>query len=450
MKDSSRKVQKVGAELKIIVFAVIFFLCSVIPHSSFGATYYAIANGNWTDNTTWSLTSGGSAVGAGIYPTSTDNVDFGQKTVTLTANAACSNLENYGGTGTFALGNYNVSVSGNITIDPAAPTFTSTGGYIILNGTTQTILLNSANITIPNLELANGTQVTQEYQGSITVTGNLTSQGTGSTYIEDTWGGWSSGELIATGVVNAPGTTFTVTNPVNPTAIDFSGSSSNPIIVGGVILSVNTTITFGANNVSTSTAFNKSAGTIISGTITVVSLPIELLDFKALQGNRIVTLSWSTATETNNDFFIVERSTDGVTWNEVHICNGAGTSTIAHSYSFIDYETQMGTVYYRLKQTDINGNFTYSDIISVSSNTQMAIKVFPNPFDGKTLYISGLHAETDIQLLNEFGSVVYSTNIKVDGNMTVYLEFDEKLPLGTYFIKCVSTTQLFTEKLMVK
>lgn len=99
-------------------------------------------------------------------------------------------------------------------------------------------------------------------------------------------------------------------------------------------------------------------------------LPIELLYFDALAIGAQVALNWATATEQNNDFFTVERSADGLIWEEVLVMNGAGTSIHKIDYSAVDSRPLSGLSYYRLKQTDYDGQFSYSTISSVFMNSE--------------------------------------------------------------------------------
>lgn len=95
-------------------------------------------------------------------------------------------------------------------------------------------------------------------------------------------------------------------------------------------------------------------------------LPIELIRFAGVCGNGEVTVTWTTASETNNDFFTVQRSIDGVTFEDVTIVDGAGNSSSILNYSTIDYNPYGGISYYRLKQTDFDGTSKYSDVVAVS------------------------------------------------------------------------------------
>lgn len=99
-------------------------------------------------------------------------------------------------------------------------------------------------------------------------------------------------------------------------------------------------------------------------------LPIELLYFDALAIGAQVALNWATATEQNNDFFTVERSADGLIWEEVLVMKGAGTSIHKIDYSAVDSRPLSGLSYYRLKQTDYDGQFSYSSISSVFMNSE--------------------------------------------------------------------------------
>ncbi len=94
-------------------------------------------------------------------------------------------------------------------------------------------------------------------------------------------------------------------------------------------------------------------------------LPIELLSFAARIVDGHIQLSWQTASETDNDFFTLERSLDGRSFQEVCVLSGAGNSNVLNSYQFIEYPEASGLYYYRLKQTDYDGNFSYSAVISV-------------------------------------------------------------------------------------
>ena len=104
-----------------------------------------------------------------------------------------------------------------------------------------------------------------------------------------------------------------------------------------------------------------------------VSLPIELISFNGFAEERSNIIKWETLSEYNNDFFTIEKTEDGMNYEIITIVNGAGNSNILLSYSFEEFQPWDMT-YYRLKQTDYDGEFVYSDLISVyrpSKNKQI-------------------------------------------------------------------------------
>jgi hypothetical protein len=111
----------------------------------------------------------------------------------------------------------------------------------------------------------------------------------------------------------------------------------------------------------------------------IVFLPIELLAFTATQNDYRVDLRWTTVTEINNETFTVERSRDGVYFEEMVELPGAGNSDLTNHYFSIDEKPFNGINYYRLKQTDFNGAFTYSDVRAVYFGEEHDISVYPNP-----------------------------------------------------------------------
>jgi hypothetical protein len=119
-------------------------------------------------------------------------------------------------------------------------------------------------------------------------------------------------------------------------------------------------------------------------TVTASPLPITLTGFSAQAVNNAVMLRWSTASEVNNEFFTLERSTDGAEFSEITKVRGSGTTSISHYYSFTDENPSEGVSYYRLRQTDIDGRSEVFPAIAVkfdrNPNAIRTIVVTPNPF----------------------------------------------------------------------
>jgi hypothetical protein len=111
-----------------------------------------------------------------------------------------------------------------------------------------------------------------------------------------------------------------------------------------------------------------------------VVLPIELGEFDAEARPDHVALSWWTASELNNDHFNVERSTNAMDFDPIGAVPGAGTSTSTMHYEFIDHQPLIGISYYRLRQVDFDGQFTYSVTRSVHyRGHDDGVQAFPNP-----------------------------------------------------------------------
>jgi hypothetical protein len=117
-----------------------------------------------------------------------------------------------------------------------------------------------------------------------------------------------------------------------------------------------------------------------NGLLTVDALlPTELVSFKASSLSNSVNLNWVTASEADNSHFIIEKSTDFRFWEALTFVEGQGNSLVRNEYSAVDDNPVNGTNYYRLKQVDIDGSFTFSDIVSIHFDKKEKIKVYPNP-----------------------------------------------------------------------
>ena len=115
-------------------------------------------------------------------------------------------------------------------------------------------------------------------------------------------------------------------------------------------------------------------------------LPIELLSFDVTNAKDKILLNWTTATETDNDYFQVERSLDGLHWNVLDTLDGAGDSKELISYEYADLLPYHGRNYYRLKQIDFDGKFEYSSVKSMVFDYGSTL--FPNPTTGIVNVIS--------------------------------------------------------------
>lgn len=119
------------------------------------------------------------------------------------------------------------------------------------------------------------------------------------------------------------------------------------------------------------------------------ALPVNFQSISADTKAKHIRLSFTTATETNNAYFNIERSTDSRNWKKLGSIAGAGTTQQEQQYSFLDKTPLPGLNYYRVKQVDYDGSFSYSAIVSARWEGKAQVHLFPNPTND-LLQISGL------------------------------------------------------------
>jgi hypothetical protein len=208
----------------------------------------------------------------------------------------------------------------------------------------------------------------------------------------------------------------------------------------------------GASSTNTTSALDAAGNSVIfnvSNTVIIANkkflgamaaVPVEFYDFylKA-KGEDAVMLNWSTASEINNKHFLVERSIDGINYQTIATVAGAGNSTTVKSYSYLDAGLAIGTYYYRLKQVDFDGKYSYSSvrIIRLGAGVAASVQIFPVPFQN-VIHI-GLNQEfaspTLVRLLDLNGKVLVQQNfIGVDGDNLFKLEVSQ-VPAGSYVIE---------------
>jgi hypothetical protein len=166
-------------------------------------------------------------------------------------------------------------------------------------------------------------------------------------------------------------------------------------------------------------------------------LSARLVSFYAkCQGNSVY-LNWETVTEIGNDFFTIERSIDAQKWEVIQNMKGAGNSDNLLNYTFIDKEPYQGVSYYRLKQTDYNGNFEYSKVVSVYANLSLneSLRIYPNPTKNIATIASSDVELSKLRVYNMIGQDLTKL-VKVLSQQQTSLSIDiSRLPKGMYYIK---------------
>ncbi len=184
-----------------------------------------------------------------------------------------------------------------------------------------------------------------------------------------------------------------------------------------------------------------------------VLLPIELLSFNAKQNQGSVDLTWATATEKENDFFTVEKSLDGMNFIAIKEVDGAGMSTDVMFYSAKDLNPTYGLSYYRLKQTDFNGNSSYSKVVSVDfrNENDLEFDIVPNPSieNEKSKIVLSVIPEKEITIIvtDINGVVCFEEMKKVSDNK---VEIPNDFSKGIYIVKIMSSDNLQTKRMIIK
>lgn len=199
-----------------------------------------------------------------------------------------------------------------------------------------------------------------------------------------------------------------------------------------------TTVNMAANTLTTSgiTSFSRwTASNKVSA-----PLPVEFLSFNAKINDKVVELTWQTASEINNDYFIIERSTNGKDWLAINTVDGSGNSNNVLNYKFTDEKPLLGVSYYRLKQVDFDQKFSYSNNAVVNFEGFDIIELYPNPSKGNFNLVmkSSIEADIDLTIYNSIGQVVKTQHMQVTkGVNSLNAQFEGAT--GKYLITVKST-----------
>ncbi|MBR9832902.1 T9SS type A sorting domain-containing protein [bacterium] len=188
------------------------------------------------------------------------------------------------------------------------------------------------------------------------------------------------------------------------------------------------------------------------------TLPVSLLNFIAEKKLESVLLKWTTLSESNNDYFTVEKSIDSRMFQEVGTVNGAGNSLERRQYELIDFNPFKGISYYRLKQTDFNGEYTYSELRAVefggSTDQAKVLMVYPNPTKGGMIYLEidvERSGTIDWKLFNEGGQLIIEDSETItEHNAILKTELlkGKKLSKGMYTLKIVTPNEVISKKVI--
>jgi 3',5'-cyclic AMP phosphodiesterase CpdA len=216
-------------------------------------------------------------------------------------------------------------------------------------------------------------------------------------------------------------------------------SSSDPktVMLGQAIYSLWTDLPPADNKLS-----------IVSSTV-----PVELTSFAASLNGSDVTLRWSTATETNNKGFEIETKSGSGAWTSLGFVSGKGTTAVTSNYSFVNRPSVTGSIYYRLKQIDLDGSSTYSNAVEINNVVPAKFALsqnYPNPFNPSTSIAFSINQKSQVKLKitgilgNEIAEL--KNEVLEPGAYTV--NFDaSKLSSGVYFYSLITNSGSITKKM---
>lgn len=167
-----------------------------------------------------------------------------------------------------------------------------------------------------------------------------------------------------------------------------------------------------------------------------VFLPVNLIDYTAQAGEKQVNLNWHTASETNSDYFLVDRSTDMQEWTEIGTMPAAGHSTTTRLYFMRDIEPLAGISYYRLRQYDINGEESLSEVRAVEYKGNTLIP-YPNPTQDVVRFRGDVSNLSRLRLYDGRGAIVFEQ--MHDGDSNIELDLN-RFARGTYMLEAVTTS----------
>ncbi len=183
-----------------------------------------------------------------------------------------------------------------------------------------------------------------------------------------------------------------------------------------------------------------------------VPLPIEIVDLYGKIEGRTNVIKWTTLSETNNDYFNIQHSVDGMEFSNVGVLKGAGTTFQLTDYNFVDSQPAPGTSYYRLEQIDFDGTSSYSPIVSITRDKDEysidAISLSPSPVISQTTLVisSTIKEKTIVEVRDINGRIqeTFTVDVEIGGN---FIQMDgSNWSNGIYFLRTRSASQKHTMK----
>jgi hypothetical protein len=364
------------------------------------------------------------------------------------------------------LRNMNNLTIGSENVGGADIVFESTNGINNFQGTVFFLVSTASNITIDGLNLSGtGSGIAVDLASGAS---NIT--------LQNLWVDNRTNAIRAGGNTGLSITCNTISNVVD--GIVLNGATTAPTIsnnnlgcISGTAIRNNTGSGITAiNNYwghPTGSSSDGGLGEAYSGTVTAIPFlvaadacgpngsglcavfPVELISFDGQAIDQSVALTWITASESNNKGFEIERSTDGQNWHTLSFVAGAVNSSQQASYAYTDFNPAMGINQYRLKQVDLNGNFSYSAVVEINLGETQVLRILNNPVEegafGLKLYFDVQQTPVKARLYNVQGILMQERDLTQRETRWPV----DKLSTGIYYLKVVAAGQTWTEKIIV-
>lgn len=182
-------------------------------------------------------------------------------------------------------------------------------------------------------------------------------------------------------------------------------------------------------------------------------LPVELLSFDANPNGNSVNVTWTTASEFNSDYFTVQRSQDGVIFEDAARVEAAGNSNAVRVYTADDYEPFKGISYYRLKQTDNDGKYVFSDLVAVKFGSEPEISVYPNPaFGAFNVKLDAKEGDEVLVVVRDVVGREFYSKVVVMANASEVIAIDPagKIAAGIYVVVAASHDSVYEKRIVIK
>lgn len=183
-------------------------------------------------------------------------------------------------------------------------------------------------------------------------------------------------------------------------------------------------------NTSTTTSFTST----LNGITLNIPLPVELTSFDANVSDANVFLNWNTASESDNDYFEIQRSSNGIDFAKIGEIKGVGQSNLPSDYRFVDAQPEDGINYYRLKQVDFNGKTELSKIVFIDFKKEKKVNLFPTISTNEiNITLPEISDDVTYKILNFTGQIIQEGSF--DDNSTTYKINVQNFSNGNYLIQ---------------